>query len=226
MVCLKVEFCVIRCAHSCTQVSDTDHETCSMRFSHSSIPNFLQMFEEQSKERQKVREEMQATLDHWTAHNPFSPTTLLGDENKESNEDTHSSVDGASSSVVEFHGSRDTLDNSLDELDNTQDDSLSQVDSVLSRHRASIGDNNSDNSKPESVVDAKNEVKQHEEVVEEKEVLSTSQASAVHKEGSLVNNKTSQSLLSPAFDGVSLEELRPGMNLEVGTMNMCSCVSL
>ena len=225
MVCLKVELCVVKCIHSCTQVSDT--ETCSMRFSHSSIPNFLQMFEEQSKERQKVREEMQATLDHWTAHNPFSPTTLLGDENKESTEDTHSSIDGASNSIVEFHGSRDTLDNSLDELENTQDDSLSQVDSVLSRHRATTGDSNSDISKPESVVDTKNEVKQHEGVVEKKEVSNTPQASAaLHKESSLVNNKTAQSLLSSAFDGISLEELRPGMNLEVGTVTMCSCVSL
>ena len=194
-----------------------------MQFSHSSIPNFLQMFEEQSKERQKVREEMQATLDHWTTHNPFSPTALLGDEHKETSEDTHSSVDGAGSSIVEFHGSQDTLDNSLDELDNTQDDSLSQVDSVLSRHRATTADSNSGGSKPESVVDIKNEVKQHEEVVEKKEEPEA--PTAVHKEDSLMNKRTARSLLSPAFDGVSLEELQPGMNLEVGVVYMCSCVS-
>ena len=196
-----------------------------MRFSHSSIPNFLQMFEEQSKERQKVREEMQATLDHWTAHNPFSPTTLL---NKESGEDTHSSLDGASSSVVEFHGSRDTLDNSLDGLDSTQDDSLSQVDSVLSRHRTTADDNNlcnGDISKTESVVDDKSEEKQHEEVTEMKEAANTPQATESKKEDSSVNDEMVQTLLSTSFDGVSLEDLRPGMNLEVG-MCVCMCVCM
>lgn len=188
------------------------------------------MFEEQSKERQKVREEMQATLDHWTAHNPFSPTALLGEENKESTEDTHSSVDGAGSGIVEFHGSQDTLDNSLDGLDNTQDDSLSQVDSVLSRHRASTADDtnlNNDSSQTDSVVETKSEGKQREEVIEKTKVSSTPQASAAsHKEDSAVNDATAQSLLlSPAFAGISLEELRPGMNLEVGVVSICTYVS-
>lgn len=198
-----------------------------MRLSHSSIPNFLQMFEEQSKERQKVREEMQATLDRWTAHNPFSPTVLLSEENKESTEDTHSSADGAGS-VVEFHGSQDTLDNSLDGLDSTQDDSLSQVDSVLNRHRAGIADtsnlHNSNSSKINSVMETKNEEtkseekrceeKKREEVTVKEEVPSTPQASESHKEKPSIN-EGEMAHLSTAHGGISLEELRPGMNLEV-----------
>ena len=205
------------------QVSDT--ETCSMRFSHSSIPNFLQMCEEQSRERQKVREEMQATLDRWTANNPFSPTTLLNNESKENCEDTHSSLEGAGSSVVEFHGSRDTLDNSLDGLDSTQDDSLSQVDNVLNRHRTASADytnlQDRDNSKTESVVDRKSEERKNDKVVEKKEVLSTPQVSKSHKKESSMNSETAQSLLSTAYGGISLEELRPDMNLEVCCMNVC-----
>ena len=193
-----------------------------MRFSHSSIPNFLQMFEEQSKERQKVREEMQATLDRWTAHNPFSPTVLLGNESKENGEDTHSSVDGASSSAVEFHGSRDTLDNCLDGLDSTQDDSLSQVDSVLSRHITSLTANNVQNDdklKSESVVAAKSKEKQHEEVTSIPQVCNS------RKDGAVIG-ETGQSLPSAAFDGVSLEDLRPDMNLEVHAcvVHICVCV--
>jgi len=48
-------------------------ETCSPQFSHSSIPNFVQMFEEQSQKQQKVQDEIQANLDHWTTQSiqPF-----------------------------------------------------------------------------------------------------------------------------------------------------------
>lgn len=183
------------------------------------------MFEEQSRERQKVREEMQATLDRWTTHNPFSPTVLLGDEHKENGDDTHSSLDGTSSSIVEFHGSRDTLDNSLDGLDSTQDESLSQADSVLNRHRAAAVDTKNlhvtDSPKAEKVMDntTTSEEKNNEEMVEKK-VLSTPQTSDLQKEDSSMKSETVQSLLSTAFGGVSLEELRPGMNLEV--VKMCT----
>jgi len=157
------------------------------------------MFEEQSRERQKVREEMQATLDRWTAHNPFSPTVLLADEHKENGDDTHSSLDGACSSIVEFHGSRDTLDNSLDGLDSTQDESLSQVDSVLNRHRATTVDtkklNVTDSPKAERVIDTTGEETNKEEVVEKK-VLSTPQTSDLQKEESSMKSETVQSLLS------------------------------
>lgn len=200
-----------------------------MRFSHSSIPNFLQMFEEQSRERQKVREEMQATLDRWTANNPFNSTALLGDSNKETSEDTHSSLDGAGSSIAEFHGSRDTLDNSLDDLDSTQDESLSQVDSVLNRHKMATTDttnlNSKDSSKTETVVDTKSEEKKSEVVVEKKEVLNSPQVSDSHKEEPSTNGEATQSQqLSAAFGGISLEELRPGMNLEVHMLCTCICL--
>ena len=186
------------------------------------------MFEEQSKERQKVREEMQATLDRWTAHNPFSPTVLLGDESKENGEDTHSSVDGASSSAVEFHGSRDTLDNCLDALDSTQDESLSQVDSVLSRHRTTTTADNThkdDNLKSESVVDAKSKEKQHEEVTKKKELKNIPQICDSRRDGAMVG-ETGQPPPSTAFDGVSLEDLRPDMNLEVNVCCAYLCVSV
>lgn len=197
------------------QASDTD--TCSVRFSHSSIPNFLQMFEEQSRERQKIRDEMQANLDHWTAHNPFSPTKLLGEDSRDLNDDAHSSLDGAGSSVVEFHGSQDTLD---DVLDNVTDDSLSQVDSVLNRHRQTV-EVDTEVVKPaqsESDVttikwDSENEGETKQKSVEREREEADGTDNL--KEKDAVNGDATHSVLSSSFGGVSLEELRPGMNLEV-----------
>ena len=175
------------------------------------------MFEEQSRERQKIRDEMQANLDHWTAHNPFSPTKLLGEDNRDLNDDAHSSVDGAGSSIVEFHGSQDTLD---DVLDNTTDDSLSQVDSVLNRHRQSTetdkeivkpAQSGSDITTVKGDSEHKDEAKQETVERERKEADGT----ADPKEKDAANGDTTNSLLSSSYGGVSLEELRPGMNLEV-----------
>jgi len=198
-----------------SQASDT--ETCSVRFSHSSIPNFLQMFEEQSRERQKIRDEMQANLDHWTTHNPFSPTKLLGEDNRDLNDDAHSSLDGAGSSIVEFHGSQDTLD---DVLDTVTDDSLSQVDSVLNRHRLSLeagtetvkpAQSGNDVTAVKGSSGDEGETKQENVEREREEADGTDDL----KEKDAANDDTTRSLLSSSFGGVSLEELRPGMNLEV-----------
>jgi len=175
------------------------------------------MFEEQSRERQKIRDEMQANLDHWTTHNPFSPTKLLGQDNRDLNDDAHSSLDGAGSSIVEFHGSQDTLD---DVLDNVTDDSLSQVDSVLNRHRQTTeadtetvkpAHSGSDVATVKCDSEDDGETKQESVEREREEADGTDDS----KEKDSAKDDSTHSMLSSSFGGVSLEELRPGMNLEV-----------